>query len=48
MNLAEEVISTTFLFEYLLRWYSRYRGASLIRNCAPPQDLHRALGIVLL
>jgi len=26
----------------------RYRGTSLIRNSAPPQDHHRALGIVLL
>ena len=25
-----------------------YRGASLIRNCPPPPDHHRALGIVLL
>jgi len=24
------------------------RGTSLIRNCAPPKDHHRALGIVLL
>ena len=25
-----------------------YRGTSLIRNCAPPNDRHKALGIVLL
>ena len=25
-----------------------HRGISLIRNCAPPQVRHRALGIVLL
>jgi hypothetical protein len=25
-----------------------YRSTSLIRNSAPPQDHHRALGIVLL
>ena len=25
-----------------------YRGTSLIRNCPPPQDNRRALGIVLL
>ena len=25
-----------------------YRGSSFIRNCPPPQDFHRALGIVLL
>ena len=25
-----------------------YRGTSLIRNSTPPQDHHRALGIVLL
>ena len=25
-----------------------YRGTSLIRNCAPPSDHHRALGIALL
>ena len=25
-----------------------YRGTSLIRNCLPPQDHHRALGIGLL
>ena len=25
-----------------------YRGDSLIRNCRPPQDHHRTLGIVLL
>ena len=35
------------------RWLSRrveqdYRGTSLIRNCPPPQDCRRALGIVLL
>ena len=26
----------------------RYRGTSIIRNCPPPQDHHRALGMVLL
>jgi len=25
-----------------------YRDTSLIRNCPPPQDHHRALGIILL
>jgi len=27
---------------------TRYRSTSLIRNCPPSQDCHRALGIVLL
>ena len=27
---------------------THYRGTSRIRNCAPPQDRHKALGIVLL
>ena len=26
----------------------RYRGTSLIRNCPPPSDCHRAPGILLL
>jgi hypothetical protein len=28
--------------------YRGYRGTSLIRNCPPPKDHHRALGIGLL
>ena len=29
-------------------FFGGYRGTSLIRNSTPPQDHHRALGIVLL
>ena len=29
-------------------WGLAYMGTSLIRNCTPPQDHHRALGIALL
>ena len=34
--------------QYLPRIASPYRGTSLIRNCPPPQDNRRSLGIDLL